>query len=116
MQRILLVIDDEAEICLLLQRILRKSFDDIHVANNAAEAEPLLREQPITHIVCDLYLGAGEPLGNDLMQGWRARKPSIQYVALFTGSSMDLMPTYDGIDAIFQKPGGYEDLVAALKS
>jgi len=116
MKSVLLIIDDREEIGRVIKRSLRKNFDDILFAKCAAEAVLLLDANLITHVVCDLFLGKDEPLGHELMREWRNRKPSIKYVALFTGSNTETMPVHDGIDAVFQKPDGLMDLIGILKS
>ncbi len=119
-ERVLLVIDDEEELCDFMQRALRKHFDAIHVAGGSVEALSLLDSQPITHVVCDLFLGEGEPLGHELVRGWRNRKPSIRYLALFTGSILDCRDIVAGpgfeVDGLFKKPSGLRDLLAILKN
>jgi DNA-binding NtrC family response regulator len=110
----LLIIDDAPDICRMLERNLRNVFPVIYTASNAAEAEPLLEAEPITHVICDLFLGPEEPLGHELMRGWRKRKSNIQYVALFTGSTLEDRNSYDGIDDLFIKPDGIMDIIETL--
>ncbi len=115
MQNMLLVIDDVPEICNIFQRSLKQSFPVIHVATCAAEASPLLTSEPITHIICDLFLGKNEPLGCELMEEWKKRKPNIRYVAILTGSNIDPQQSYDGVDAVFHKPDGIMQIIEFLK-
>lgn len=116
MQRVLLIIDDSEEICALMERVLRNDFEAIHIAGGSTEAISFLESEPVTHVVCDLYLGEDEPLGHELISGWREKKPTIRYVALFTGSSLDLSSTDDEIDELFRKPRGVMDLIRTLKT
>ena len=116
MERVLLIVDDEIEIGKIIQKTLRREFDEILVAVNTTEAEPLLESRSITHLVVDLFLGPDEMLGYELVRKWRPRLEDLRYVALFTGSSMELETAYDGIDAVFRKPSGYADLIAALRA
>ncbi len=114
MSNMLLVIDDAPDICRMFQRNLKKVFSVIHVASGAAEAVAILENQPITHIICDLYLGPAEQLGYELVRNWRERKPEIKYVALFTGSALDAQLSYEGIDDVFLKPDGLVDIIDTL--
>lgn len=116
MSRVLLVIDDEPEFGSMMQRALRRHFDDIHVALDSAQAIALLENEPVTHVVCDLYLGDGQPLGHELLRGWRERKPSIRYMALFSGSSIATPVVGEGLDGVFKKPSGLRGLFDALKN
>ena len=100
----------------MMRRALRGHFHHVHLAGNSREARDLLCSEPITHVVCDLYLGEGEPLGHDLMKGWKNKNPSLEYVAIFTGSSL-VEPLVGGdIDAVFKKPGGLMKLLEVLKA
>jgi DNA-binding NtrC family response regulator len=115
MKRVLLVVDDELEICRMIEKTLARSFDEIHTATTTAEAEPVLKTNTVTHLIVDLYLGKDEPLGNDLIQSWRARYSSIQFAALFTGSSVDDKPDYEGVDGFYRKPSELVDLINMVK-
>ncbi len=112
--RVLLIVDDEIDICKLLERSLRGDFEQIHVAGCAADADAILASHPVTHVVCDLYLGSGDPLGDELIRRWKQRWPTIQYAALFTGSTYEKDHTYEKVDHIFMKPRGFDDLIGLL--
>jgi DNA-binding NtrC family response regulator len=113
--RVLLVVDDEPAIVSLLRRSLGYDFDRIHVAGRASDAESILAEHTVTHLVCDLYLGNDEPLGDELIRRWKRRWPTIRYAALFTGSTYEKGLTYEKVDNIFMKPRGYDDLIGLLR-
>jgi CheY-like chemotaxis protein len=109
---VLLILDDEIEICRMLQRTLRGGFDEVHVATRGTDAEEVLRGRPVTHMIVDLFLGSEEPLGHELVRIWRDRYPHIRHVLVFTGSSVDERPhVYEGVDAVFGKPSGLRDLI-----
>lgn len=111
MSNVLLVIDDVPEICHIFQRALRSSFDVVHTATCTRDAIRLLAAEPITHVICDLFLGGGEQLGCEFMMTWRKQKPSIRYVALLTGTNLEGDFSYEGIDAVFHKPDGVKKLI-----
>jgi DNA-binding NtrC family response regulator len=113
--RALLLVADEVGIRRTLPRSLNGEFDDIHTAGTAAEADEILSSHTVTHVVCDLYLGNGQPLGDELIRTWRRRWPAIQYAALFTGSTYEKDHTYEKVDHIFTKPHGYDDLIGLLR-
>jgi len=113
--RVLLVVGDEPAIASLLTRSLGDDFDGIHVAGRASDAESILSSHTVTHIVCDLYLGRDEPLGDELIRRWKRRWPTIRYAALFTGSTFEKDHSYEKVDNIFMKPRGYDDLIGLLR-
>jgi DNA-binding NtrC family response regulator len=115
MARVLLVVDDEPEICKLLKRSLRGEFDEIHTATDQTDAESILQERPVTHVVCDFYLATGDTLGDRLLSVWRDSWPSIEYAALFTGSTIERHEGSGKIDDIFAKPRDFNNLVASLR-
>ncbi len=114
MQRTLLVVDDEPQIGRLIARMIGRSFDAVHLATSRTEAEAVLVSHAVTHVACDFFLGAGTPLGHDLLAAWRKRWPAIRYAALFTGSPLEERASPEGINGIFVKPGGISDLVSSL--
>lgn len=116
MKRILLVVDDEVDIGRLFERYLKDRFDEVHVVTTVAEAERILGNAGVTHVVVDHYLGRGEPLGMEAVVRWREEWPGIRYAALFTGSQITLPSMVRGIDDIFYKPSGFDALVTALSS
>jgi DNA-binding NtrC family response regulator len=85
--RVLLILDDDEEIGDLFRLFLRKSFAQVHVAQNSAEAERILRQATVTHVVCDLTIGPDEPVGSVFLARWRGKLPSIQFAAIFTGAA-----------------------------
>ncbi len=113
--RILLVVDDEPEICKLIKRSLRGEFDEIHVAGDQIDAETVLEDRHVTHVVCDFYLATGDTLGDKLLARWRDDWPSIEYAALFTGSTIERHGGSEKIDDVFTKPNDFNKLVSRLR-
>ena len=117
MSRILLLVDDEPDIMSLFRRVLRRSFDEIVFAENGAEARQALDQKQVTHVVSDFFLGADEPKGTTLLAGWRAQYPSLRFAAIFTGrGASEEIDGQPGVDAVFSKPTGFEDLVQRLQT
>jgi len=116
MRRVLLVLDDEDDIAELFRRFLKKAFDEIHLARNSSEAEAVLERAEVTHLVSDFWIGPGEPIGSSLIARWRQRWPAIRFAALFTGGTREkLGPAIEGVDALFIKPNGFDDLIDRLR-
>ncbi|MGC4117136.1 MAG: hypothetical protein QM765_21765 [Myxococcales bacterium] len=117
MSRVALLVDDEPDITTLFRRVLKRTFDEVHVALSAQEAAEVLERSTVTHVVTDYFLGADEPQGTALVARWRADHPSIRFTAVFSGRvSPKEIAGLPGIDAVYAKPDGFEDLVARLKS
>jgi ActR/RegA family two-component response regulator len=111
MKRTLLVLDDEEEIGRLFLRYFRKRFEAVHVCHKSADAEAILSSEPITHVIADHYLGPGEPLGADLIARWRGQFPDIRHAVIFTGSQIPGPNRIRGVDEVYYKPSGFEDLI-----
>ncbi|HEY3451230.1 MAG TPA: response regulator [Myxococcales bacterium] len=117
MNRVVLLVDDEPDITTLFRRVLKRSFDEVHVALSGKEAAEILAKRAVTHLVTDFFLGADEPQGTALVARWRTAYPSIRFAAVFTGrASTKEIGGLPGIDAVFAKPGGFEELIALLNS
>jgi len=115
-KRILLVVDDEEEICRLFQRALREDFDEVLPATTAQEADEPLGSGRVTHLVCDYRLGPDDPSGEVFVLDWRRKCPSIRYAALFTGTASTWKKGYEGVDDVFFKPEGFQGLLRALRT
>ncbi len=110
----LLVVDDEPGICRNMARLLGGCFDCVHTATSQSEAERVLREERITHLICDYNLGEDVPSGAELISEWRGRFPSIGRAVLFTGSTKSEISILPGVDRVFFKPGDLPELIATF--
>ncbi len=108
----LLVVDDEPRICKHIARLLEKSFDSVRTATSQSEAEQVLGEARVTHLICDYNLGDDSPLGTELISEWRGRFPSIGLAVLFTASAGFHISTLPGVDRVFFKPGDIPEMIA----
>jgi len=111
-KRILLIVDDEPDLAPMFRRFLRKSFDEIHDALDATQAEHLL-EKPVTHLVVDAALP--EASGVELVARWRQLAPTVRFAAMFSGSTDLRGASIPGVDEVYVKPDGFEALLAELK-
>jgi len=111
--RILLIVDDEPDLAAMLRRFLKRDFDEILEARDRRRAEELVSARPVTHLVLDAALPDG-PAGAEVVRRWRALAPSLGYAAIFSGQTPVGVPA-QGVDAVFAKPDGLEDLLAALR-
>ncbi len=110
----LLVVDDESAVCRALRRMLRGKVDRIVTAETPEDAETVLSSTSVTHLICDHYLGPGQPLGADLAAAWRGRYPSLRRVVILTGKDVeDVEPSQD-IDHVLPKTTEPLQLAALL--
>ena len=116
MKRVLLLVDDEADLGSLFTRLLARSFDEVHFATGSAAAEELLARCSVTHLVVDSVLDSGGALGQDLVRGWRRKHPSIVYAALFSGRQLEKEQIPLAVDETYTKPEGLDALLTRLRS
>lgn len=100
----LLIVDDSDEIRSALCRFMSLYFEQVVAAATPGEAEAALQTYRPRLLLCDYWLGDKYPHATDLIPGWRARHPSIERVALMTGTNTDSLGPTTCVDAVFQKP------------
>ena len=98
-----LVVDDEAKVCSMLRRAFGPSFDQVLTATSCAEADIVLKDGMITHLVCDYCLGAGQPLGTEAVVAWRKAYPTITRALIFSGSDIASIASPPEVDAVVSK-------------
>jgi CheY-like chemotaxis protein len=64
----LLVLDDEPLIVRLIVRSFRDEFNEIIISTTPEEAEEMLQQHTVTHVICDAYPGPDPPHGISLFQ------------------------------------------------
>ena len=114
--RMLLIVDDDPRICRMLSRRLESSFDGFHTAGTPADAEFKLKEESITHLICDFNLGEEAPKGTDLIAKWRSQYPSIERAVLFTSAHLNDKIKPAGTDVLIHKTTDFNQLMEALNS
>ena len=115
LDHVVLVVDDEKMVLNALARYLRRFFPKVVTATTPLEAESALRDNRVTHLVCDHWLGPGLPLGIDLVSHWKNDFPSIQKVVLLTGADVDTLVSPPGLDSIIPKTIDPTALTAELR-
>ena len=110
----LLIVDDREDVRLALERFLSLYFEQVHAAGTPGDAESALNEYRPTLVLCDYWLGDEYPPATDLIPGWRERYPTIERVALMTGTKASALGRAQGVDAVFQKPLDLKQVTAFL--
>jgi len=97
----LLIIDDEVDICLLLERILNKYFKTVVCCHTLTAASEHIRQNEPTHILLDNNLPDG--YGLDYVTTIKKVVPNIIVVII---SALDLKPLAMsmGADSFVSKP------------
>jgi hypothetical protein len=113
--RVLLVVDDEPELAPMFHRFLKNDFETILDAISPSDADRALASYPVTHLVVDATFNDGIS-GSDWIEKWRLGFPSIRFAAVFTGMSERIRFVAPGVDGVFIKPEGFDDLLKALRS
>ncbi len=113
--RILLIVDDSEKVRTTLRRLLSSAFDEVFLSANPNEAEQLLGQHDISHILCDYDLGKDMPKGTELVIEWRRQYPEIGRAVILTGSDISQIDVPPEVDAIFSKTMSPRDLLAALE-
>lgn len=100
---VLLVVDDESAVCRALKRLLRNKAGEIISAETPRDAETILQTKRVTHVICDHLLGPGQPLGLDIAKTWKSKYPSLQRVAILTGTNLKELEHPASIDHMLPK-------------
>ncbi|MDD5306862.1 MAG: hypothetical protein PHU25_06025 [Deltaproteobacteria bacterium] len=113
-KKTLLIVDDEARVAKALTRAMGRYFDEVLSAGTASIASSILAENKVTHVICDHWLGEGDPLGLDLVPEWRRSYPAIERAVIMTGLDEKTLIADSGIDAIVSKLTRSEELARVL--
>lgn len=102
--QLLLIVDDREEVLRALGRLLELSFQRVVLARAADEAERLLAAEQPVFLLCDYWLGEGQPPSTTFLPRWRREHPCLRRVVLMTGTHSASVPACDAVDQIFPKP------------
>ena len=116
-KRVLLIVDDEgfwcqeASLATCREASMRPSWRLSPWPLNVASTKVI---PPITHVVCDYFLGNQFPNGSELLAKWRTGFPCIRVAVLLSGSELDAIAPEPGIDWVLSKPPDLGRLKHAL--
>jgi DNA-binding NarL/FixJ family response regulator len=115
-KEILLVIDDEPQVRRMLKRFFSHHFDAVITAGTPEEAEAILEQEDVTHIISDYDLCPQYSRGTELIMGWRRQYPSIRRVLLLSGSCLSDADIPLEVDHYSSKGEDPKDWLRVLKS
>ncbi len=111
----LLIVDDDLTVLRSLRRFLSSYADHIYTVNTIDEAEAVLKDVKITHLICDHYLRDDKILGVEIIGGWRREHKNILHAVLLTGSNLESIRISKSIDAKISKSASPDGLVTTLR-
>ncbi len=109
----MLLIDDEQEICLLLQAILARQGVTSSVAHSLGEARQSLRLGAFDGVFLDVNLPDGK--GYDLIPELKAIHPNIQVIAISAMDQERAGAMNAGADLFLPKPLDLRTILGSLK-
>jgi len=98
-----------------LRRLLNGKVDEIITAQTPVDAEVVLKTKPVTHVLCDHFLGPGQPTGLSIAHNWKQNYPSLKKVIILTGTDVNYLSQASGIDKIIPKTVDPVDLIKMLE-
>ena len=114
-QPVVLVVDDDRELCLNLWDIFRTRDYRVGIAHDVRSAVSQLQVAALQVVLIDMRLPDGD--GSDVLRS-ALRLDSPPKTVLMTGHCLDLSPSEQllakGADAIFYKPFDLEELIATV--
>lgn len=109
-----LIVEDNEHVRRMLRKILKRRFDKILLAADPNEADRLLAENVVTHLLCDCNLGPGFPMGCQLIPGWRKKHPTIRRAVVYTGTDLSAVKVPPQVDRVVAKTDEVQELIKAL--
>lgn len=115
----LLVVDDDPQVCLLMERCLKEHFNEVFTATNPLDGHAILEARRVTHVLADLRLG-GQTDGAAFATFWKREFSCVERTVIFTAGDVREVGAYDRatppkeIDAVVSKVDGLDAIVAAL--
>lgn len=112
----ILIVEDEGDICLILNLMLKKDDIEIEHVNTLAKADIFLKEQTPQIVILDNQLPDG--LGIDHINKIKTEYPAIKII-MITGNAADTdkeTALQNGADIFLAKPFTKEQIQSALNS
>lgn len=112
----ILIVEDEGDICLILNLMLKKNDVEIEHVNTLAKADIFLKKQTPQMIIMDNQLPDG--LGIDYIKKIKTDYPSLKII-MITGNAAESdreKALHNGADIFLAKPFTKEQIQAALAS
>ncbi len=112
----ILIVEDEGDICLILNLMLKKDDIEIEHVNTLAKADQFLKEQTPQVVILDNQLPDG--LGIDHIKKIKSDYPAIKII-MITGNTEDAdrdIALQNGADIFLAKPFTKEQIQSSLAS
>ncbi|AWW00382.1 response regulator [Arcticibacterium luteifluviistationis] len=112
MKKRILIIDDELDICLLLQSYLKRQSFDAHYEQNLKTGLQALSDLEPAVLILDNNLPDG--LGVEQIPAIKASYPDLTLLIISAYSSLKQKAIDSGADAFISKPFNYASIMAYL--
>jgi len=112
----ILIVEDEGDVCLILNLMLKKDNIEIEHVNTLAKADEFLKDQKPRVIIMDNQLPDG--LGVDHIKKIKSDYPAIKIIMITgnTAGADKATALQNGADIFLAKPFSKEQIQAALAS
>jgi DNA-binding response OmpR family regulator len=113
----ILVIDDDIDLCLLMQEVLRAEGHKVSVAADGAQGIALQRKEPASLLITDIFMPEKE--GIETIRDFREEFPSVPIIAMSGGGRLkkngSLFTAKElGAAVILRKPFAMSDLLRSV--
>ncbi|MBI5542755.1 MAG: hypothetical protein HY901_02625 [Deltaproteobacteria bacterium] len=109
----LLIVEDLPDVGRAYVRSLRHyEVAEVILATTPSQAEEYLVRSDSVCLMCDHWLGPGQPTGSELIHRWKETFPNLGKAVLVTGSDSAAVRAAHGVDAVFEKPPDLDAIAA----
>ena len=112
-RHVLLVVDDEPQVCRLMERQLGEYFDEIITETNPNKVSEILGHRGVTHVLSDFNLHSTAD-GVHFVTGWKREFPCIERAVIFTALDLCDLEIPEEVAAVVSKDDGVEPVIDAL--
>ncbi|MCP4606902.1 MAG: response regulator [Proteobacteria bacterium] len=113
-QKVLLIVDKNELVRKTILSNFRHKFDQIFATEDFMQAEIVLENNAVTHVICGQILNENDLSGNDIIPQWRWLYPSIRRAVILTGTNLDDFQLSDGVDSVLPKPSSLTSIFDTL--